>query len=610
MRKLFGTTGWTAVLLAAALCISVTLTASAAPLWAEVVTIREPDGSSVEIRVWGDEFYSVGETLDGYTIVRDRATGLLSYAELSADGTELVSTGVAAGEPAPQRGLEKHIRITPEAARAQALAVREDFERRASGAPLDQLSRGMRGLTIGDVVGITLIVDFSDDVATIPPADIDNYCNDIGYTGYGNNGSVREYFLDVSEGLLNYTNFVPTHYFRAPNTKAYYCDPIAPYGQRARQLVQEALQDLDDNGFDFSQYDSDGDGIIDAVNCFYAGDTWNAWAEGLWPHAYTVTWCADGVCTHAYQITNLGSQLRIGTFCHENGHMLMGWPDLYDYGYDSQGTGDFCLMSGGSWNGSIGSSPSHMSAWCKVDLGWVTPTTISSGGVYPISQVETTSQIYKMQGGFSSNEYFLVENRQGAGFDSALPGSLRGLMIWHVDENQPNNDYQTHFLVDVEEASCTQLLELNTNSGEDSDYFRQGNVTEFTGVTTPNNHSYSGSPLGLDITSISATGAMMSFSVNGMDLSITSPLGGDIVDVGEVPLHRPPIVDIYRLSPQDGIRKEEIGHVGPSPGAVYREEPQAGAGDFVEGRVGVRHEFISFFRGGVEAYRMIDIVVH
>ncbi len=238
MRKLFGTKGWTAVWLAAALCISVTVTASAAPLWAEVVTIREPDGSSVDIKVWGDEFYSVGETLDGYTIVRDGVTGMLSYAVLSADGTELVSTGVAAGEPAPQRGLPKHIRITPEAARAQALAVREDFERRA---PLGQSSRGTRGLTIGDVVGITLIVDFSDDVATIPAADIDNYCNEIGYTGYGNNGSVREYFLDVSEGLLNYTNYVPTHYFRAPNTKEYYCNPIAPYGQRARQLIQEAL---------------------------------------------------------------------------------------------------------------------------------------------------------------------------------------------------------------------------------------------------------------------------------------------------------------------------------------------------------------------------------
>ena len=100
----------------------------------ESTPLREPDGSSVEIRVWGDEFYSVGETLDGYTIVRDGVTGMLSYAELSADGTELVSTGVAAGEPAPARGLAKHIRITPEATRAQALKVREDFERHGKQA--------------------------------------------------------------------------------------------------------------------------------------------------------------------------------------------------------------------------------------------------------------------------------------------------------------------------------------------------------------------------------------------------------------------------------------------------------------------------------------------
>ncbi len=63
----------------------------------------------------------------------------------------------------------------------------------------------------------------------------------------------------------------------------------------------------------------------------------------------TTGFCADGVCTYRYQITNMGSALTLGTFCHENGHMLMGWPDLYDYGYDSTGAGVFCLMAYGGF---------------------------------------------------------------------------------------------------------------------------------------------------------------------------------------------------------------------------------------------------------------------
>ncbi len=589
MRGLLGTTGLTAIWLAAALCISVTLTASAAPLWNEVVTIREPDGSSVEIRVWGDEFYSVGETLDGYTIVRDRATGMLSYAELSADGTELVSTGVAAGEPAPQRDLEKHIRITPEAARSQALAVREDFERRACGAPLDQSSRGTRGLTTGDVVGITLIVDFSDDVATIPAADMDSYCNDIGYTGYGNNGSVREYFLDVSEGLLNYTNYVSPQYFRAPNTKAYYCNPIAPYGERARQLVQEALQDLDDNGFDFSQYDSDGDGIIDAVNCFYAGDTWNAWAEGLWPHAYSVTWCADGVCTQGYQITNLGSQLRIGTFCHENGHMLMGWPDLYDYGYDSTGVGQFCIMC----YGTSATNPCEPCAYMKYDAGWgdVTVLTNPQGGLaVPIA----TNVMYKFEHPDLPNEYYLVENRQRTGRDVGLPDD--GLAIWHIDtEGSNNNQQQTpeqHYLVTLVQADGRWDLENNRNYGDATDLYAATRYPECTPLTYPDTGWWDGSESGAFFLSISGSSATMTFDFHNAAyvLELASPDYATEMEYGGTALYT---ATLRNWAPVDDTATVEVGHdvlpdgVSPSDWtAEFREVGgtwQTGPVDFVLG---------------------------
>ncbi len=53
-----------------------------------------------------------------------------------------------------------------------------------------------------------------------------------------------------------------------------------------------------------------------------------------------------GRVAYDYQFTAMGSELELGTFSHENGHMLCDYPDLYDYGYESSGVGGYCLMCG------------------------------------------------------------------------------------------------------------------------------------------------------------------------------------------------------------------------------------------------------------------------
>ena len=71
-----------------------------------------------EMTRWGDEYYGWGETLDGYSVVRDPGSGMLSYARLADDGGTLVSTGVAAGE-SPPADLAKHVRIDEESLRTR-----------------------------------------------------------------------------------------------------------------------------------------------------------------------------------------------------------------------------------------------------------------------------------------------------------------------------------------------------------------------------------------------------------------------------------------------------------------------------------------------------------
>ncbi len=489
------------------LIFAATTLAPAAPMQGQIVTIQQPDGTTVDVRVWGDEYYARGETTDGYAVTRDHDTGYLCFAGLTADGNELVSTGIPAGEQPPD-GLERHLRIAEGAAATQALRSREDFRRRqlATFATAPRADRA--GTTTGDVVGITLLVDFSDDVATIAVGNFDDYCNKEGYTGYGNNGSVRDYYYDVSEGSLNYTNFVPTQHFRAPNTKAYYCNSSIPYGQRAQELVAAALDDLDASGFDFSEYDSNGDGVIDAVNCFYAGDTWNSWAEGLWPHAGWLQWSADGVSTERYQITNAGSSLSLGTFCHENGHMLMGWPDLYDYDGDSAGVGAFCLMCAGCF----GTNPNEPCAYFKMDAGWADVTELwDPAADLPVSV--DGNVMYRFQRVDHPNEFYLVENRQSTGRDAGLPDN--GLAIWHIDtEGNNSNQQQTpeqHYLVTLVQADGDWDLENNRNSGDSSDLYASPSYTECTPTSDPSTEWWDRTESQASFFDVSTSGSLMTF---------------------------------------------------------------------------------------------------
>ncbi len=497
-----------APLLAGVMVLSA-LPAAAAPMNGDVITIRQADGSFIDLKVWGDEFYAVGETQDGYTVVRDENSGLYCYARLSADGNELVSTGVPASTGRVPAGLEKHIRVKRAAAKARAIKVREAFESRQvealSAVPAPQRSRGT---STGSVKGLTLIVDFSDDVATIPASSIDDFCNLKGYTGYSNNGSVRDYFDDVSGGLLDYTNYVPDAYYRAVNTKAYYTDPSVSYGTRAVQLIKEALNALEASGFDFSEYDADGNGSIDALNCFYAGATWNNWAEGLWPHSGGMFWSADGVHTERYQISNLGTALRLGTFCHENGHMLMGWPDLYDYDGDSSGVGQFCVMC----SVGPGTNPIEPSAYMKYTAGWANvykPTGYVSG----LSAPCTGNVVYKFDNPSDPHEYYLIENRQRSGRDAAIPDN--GLAIWHVDEDGSNNWQQQtadyHYEVTLVQADGDWDLEHNRNNGDGSDLYASTAYTECTPNSYPNTGWWGGGESGYYFTGISGSGATMTF---------------------------------------------------------------------------------------------------
>ncbi|MFF9984081.1 immune inhibitor A domain-containing protein [Streptomyces erythrochromogenes] len=153
----------------------------------------------------------------------------------------------------------------------------------------------------------------------------------------------------------------------------------------------------------WDRYDFDGDGnfnepdgYIDHFQIVHAGEDESAGGgvqgpDALWAHrwyAYGTSAGKTGPANNKAGGTQIGDSGiwvgdytmqpengGLGVFAHEYGHDL-GLPDLYDTsGGGENGVGFWSLMSAGSWLGtgkdSIGDMPGDMTAWDKLQLGWL-----------------------------------------------------------------------------------------------------------------------------------------------------------------------------------------------------------------------------------------------
>jgi len=499
------------------------------PFVNEEFTFTNPDGSTIRVRGSGNQYYAVFETLDGYTVVKNPDNGFYTYAQLSEDNSQLIATDGIVGQIAPQSlGIQPHLRIQTESAKQQAQSapmLQDGFSqwqvrRQQKKTQLQGISattsadaRPTSTVTVGNYLGLCILIKFPDVAASISQQEVSNFCNLPGYAGFGNKGSVRDYFYDNSQGKLTYTNVV-TQYYTAANNRSYYTDPAIAYGTRARELILEALNYLKSQGFNFSQLSSDSNGLIYALNVFYVGPRVNNWAEGLWPHSWSLASPYDvggGKKLYDYQITNMGSELTLRTFCHENGHMICDFPDLYDYGGQSAGVGNYCLMCYGGND----KNPVQVCAYLKNEAGWASKVTaITPGLTASLPAAKNEFYLYSK----NANEYFLIENRQKTGRDTFLPDA--GLAIWHVDEQKNGNEEEQmtpsqHYECSLEQADNRFDLEKDANGGDNADLFRSPYKTEFSDSTSPSSKWWDGSNSGLKIAQISAVGATMTFTVPG-----------------------------------------------------------------------------------------------
>jgi immune inhibitor A len=348
---------------------------------------------------------------------------------------------------------------------------------------------GARQPLRGPLQVAVVLVDFSDRPMTRSKAEFEAL-----FFAHGpNRKSVATYYADVSHDLVSISGTVVGPY-RMPRTLAYYADGAKGKTAKVKEMALHALQAADPH-INFDPYDNDHDGYVDAFVVVHAGrgaEQTNA-DNDIWSHKWTLP---GGVAqtvdhTRVFAYLTIPEDAKLGVTVHELGHLLFGWPDLYDADYSSRGIGNFCVMAGGSWGGQ-GDMPCHPSAWCKSTQGWVDVRTVEANGPVTVQDVKAGHAVLRLwTNGMSGQEYFLVENRQRTGFDQSLPGD--GLLVWHVDEDAADNTNETHPKVALVQADGLRDLERKQNSGDAADPFPGvRNIRACDGATTPNTHSYVG----------------------------------------------------------------------------------------------------------------------
>ncbi len=371
--------------------------------------------------------------------------------------------------------------------------------------------------------------------------------------------TLKNYYHDVWYGKVDIVTVnLPSAmgWQNAGQTYEYYCQAdgihdngFGWYPRNAQGLVLAAVQAADAN-VNFSSYAINGE----VPNLFVVhagtGAEWNGDPSIIWSHSWSLDsgtsmaggyLTEDGVRVNNYaMMPEVGGDLTgytgmtdgpypptVGVYAHEYGHVL-GLPDQYDYGYESEGTGIFSLMAGGSWNQYpsawifSGNSPAFLDAWSRYRLGFVTPLEVSDLTEATLPPAETEPTVYKMvvpnSGG---REYFLLENRQQIGFDQGLDVyfdyrglDVHGLAIYHVDEVVMNRSYwrpneaenwkefrsegwrkaangETHYGISLIQADDRWDMELGYYGGFRGDLYPGLNgVTGFGNASRPNSSSY------------------------------------------------------------------------------------------------------------------------
>lgn len=300
--------------------------------------------------------------------------------------------------------------------------------------------------------GLVLLVEFPDmKMKEGAATQWNNRFNQQGFSLNNHIGSVRDYFIDQSYGLLT-VDFDIVGPLEVSREHDYYgTAPNSSLDDRAAEMVIEGLK-LANPRVNYADYDWDNDGEVDQVYVIYAGMTSDTEEGYIWPHEWSLSAAKyygsgsgyqqmDGVYIDTYavsnELANASTLEGIGTACHEFSHCL-GYPDFYDTEYTGGTAAQFWdVLDGGSYNGpqQIGEIPSPYTAYERWVAGWIDLIPLSEPcKVTDMPAINEEGVAYIINNSGNSNEYYILENRQKITFGTGNGG--HGLMVWHIDYNR------------------------------------------------------------------------------------------------------------------------------------------------------------------------------
>lgn len=491
--------------------------AFAVPAYPGKISLRTESGSSIQVTLHGDEF---------------------CHWAMDAQGREVTISreGIARPVPSTRGGSPKY---------------KPAWQR--------VYSPDVSPITRGDNRFLVILVEFADQAFVLdnPKDRFTRLLNENGYSDNGGTGSVRDYYSEQSSHVFN-----PTFDVVGPVKIS---GRMADYGGNDEQTKSDknptgaflaAVEIVHSQRLvNFADYDCDGDGYVDNIFFYYAGynEAEGAGDDTIWPHAYGFYYdnsrTYDGVTLGRYACT---SELRgksganmcgIGTFCHEFGHVL-GLPDFYDTDYEENGSAasvySFSLMCNGNYNNN-GRTPPNLGAIERNMLGWMDfPEELTTGGSKTIRAI-TNNEAFRVPS-TNPGEFFLLETRDGTGWDRYIDGRPTGLVIYHVDQsgNIINGStalsrWQRGYQINCVAAHpCYYIVPASTARAYSSYVFPgTSNVTSFGMDTNPSNKDYTNGNSGFNLNNIAYIGGVVTLD---LDIIQTLTISGKVTDSAGNPM--------------------------------------------------------------------------
>ncbi len=380
------------------------------------------------------------------------------------------------------------------AGEADVMTMRKAVRRRVGSAETAPLKpHGVKYVPV-------VLVEFADKAFSVreTPEEVrayyDLYCNGTRdgnlYTGHGSYGSIRDYFIDQSEGDF-LPEFVPIGPVKLDSAYAYYgADRGSQHDVKLSSFRSEAIAKAITEVSDWSPFDNDNNGSVDMVFFVYAGLGQNNGGDvnTIWPQETTQSTYIDSkkfatsaVCCELMPASwdDNGNVLTtaadgVGVFIHEFSHAI-GLPDFYDTNYVAFGMDVWSVMDYGEY-GNGGYNPGNYTAYERDFMGWRPLITIDAPCTLHIPCFAEGGNGYKIVNDANSDEYYVIENRQAMGWDKYIGRRCTGLQVTHVDYER--NRWNTNVV--NTDANHQRMTIIAAN-----DDYRGSNTTTsgFTGAT-------------------------------------------------------------------------------------------------------------------------------